>query len=119
MVEAMKSIYRTPEATRAPRGWQSPTLPRDWRQRLERLDVGSYYARHVAKLSKPNATGWAHGICPFHEDRSASLSVHVASAGGWRCFAGCGGGDLIGFHIKRTGLPFADAVRELLRECGS
>jgi len=90
-------------------------LPDNWRERLP--DPAIYYAQHVAKLSKPNALGWAQGQCPFHDDRNASLSVHVIDArGGWRCFASCGGGDLIGFHMRRTGLSFADAVRELIRE---
>lgn len=88
-------------------------LPLDWRDRLP--DPASYYAQHVAKLGKPNALGWAQGQCPFHDDRNASLSVHVSDArGGWRCFASCGGGDLVGFQIKRTGQSFADAVRELI-----
>ena len=91
----------------------STRLPRNWRDRLP--DPGAYYAQHVAKLGKPNALGWAQGQCPFHDDRNASLSVHVSDArGGWRCFASCGGGDLVGFHIKRTGQSFADAVRELI-----
>lgn len=116
VVENMNALY-APEATPTRRGWQSPRLPRDWRERLERADVEAYYRRHVEKLSRPNATGWAQGRCPFHEDRSASLSVHVTDArGGWRCFASCGGGDLIGFHQKVIGKPFADAVRDLLRE---
>ena len=34
--------------------------------------------------------------------------------GGWRCFAGCGGGDLVGFHMRLRGLGFRAAVRELL-----
>lgn len=91
----------------------SDYLPQNWRDRLP--DPASYYAQHVAKLGKPNATGWAQGQCPFHEDRNASLSVHVASVKGqWRCFASCGGGDLVGFHMKRTGLDFKAAVRDLI-----
>jgi DNA primase (bacterial type) len=91
----------------------STHLPANWRERLP--DPASYYAQHVAKLTKSNATGWAQGQCPFHEDRNASLSVHVASVKGqWRCFANCGGGDLVGFHMKLTGLDFKAAVRDLI-----
>ncbi len=90
-----------------------PRLPSNWRDRLP--DPASYYAQHVAKLSRPNAAGWAQGTCPFHEDRNASLSVQVGDArGGWRCFAGCGSGDLVSFHERLTGKPFKDAVRDLL-----
>ena len=51
--------------------------------------------------------------CPFHEDRTASLSVHPV-IGIWKCFAGCGAGDLVSFHMKRTGMVFVAAVRDLL-----
>ena len=88
-------------------------LPQKWRERLP--DPATYYAAHVPKLSRPNATGWAQGTCPLHDDHNASLSVHVTDArGGWRCFAGCGGGDLVGFYMLLRNLAFADAVRELI-----
>lgn len=88
-------------------------IPESWRDRLP--DPASYYTQCIAKLGKPNATGWAQGQCPFHEDRNASLSVHVASVKGqWRCFASCGGGDLVSFHMRRTGLDFKAAVRDLI-----
>ena len=88
-------------------------LPQNWRDRLP--DPATYYSTHFAKLSRPNATGWAQGTCPLHDDHNASLSVQVASErGGWRCFAGCGGGDLVGFHMLLRNLAFADAVRDLI-----
>jgi len=89
-------------------------VPHNWRERLP--DPTTYYASQVTKLGKANANGWAQGVCPFHDDHNASLSVNVSEArGGWRCFASCGGGDLVGFHIKRTGLGFREAVRDLIR----
>lgn len=109
VVDNMRKLYAAKHtATR---------LPADWRERLARLDAATYYAQRVAKLGRPNSAGWAQGRCPFHEDRNDSLSVHVAGAGagGWRCFAGCGSGDLVSFHRRATGLPFLDAVRDLLR----
>ncbi len=90
-------------------------LPVDWRERIARMDAAGYYAQQVAKLGRPNGAGWAQGRCPFHEDRSDSLSVNIGGAGGWRCFAGCGAGDLLSFHGRKTGMAFADAVRDLLR----
>ena len=91
----------------------TPRLPPNWRALLP--DPATYYAIHVAKLSRPNATGWAQGACPLHEDHNASLSVHVTGEhGGWKCFAGCGGGDLVGFHILLRGLDFSTAVRALI-----
>lgn len=88
-------------------------LPRDWRERLPTPAV--YFARHVCKLGSPNAEGWAQGVCPFHADDHPSLSVRVLPDGGhWRCFAGCGHGDMLSFHMKMTGLPFNKAVCDLL-----
>lgn len=90
---------------------RSARLPEDWRSRLP--DPAAYYSRHVERLSAPNASGWAQGRCPFHDDHDASLSVQLAS-GGWKCFAGCGSGDLLSFHERLTGRPFKEAVRDLL-----
>lgn len=92
----------------------SSRLQANWRDRLP--DPAHYYAQHVARLSKANAAGWAQGACPFHDDRNASLSVNlVGERGVWRCFAGCGGGDLVGFHMHLSGKVFQEAVRDLLR----
>ena len=87
--------------------------PPDWRDRLPNPAI--YYAKHVQKLGRPNAGGWAQGICPFHDDHEKSVSVCVAGGhGGWRCFAECGGGDLIDFHRRLRGLSFQAAVRDLI-----
>lgn len=103
-MDACRQLYGAkPRATR---------LPDNWRDRLP--DPIDYYAQHVTKLGRTNATGWAQGTCPFHEDRNASLSVSTTSKGQWRCFAGCGGGDLVGFHMRLRGLDFKAAVRDLL-----
>lgn len=89
-------------------------IPANWRERLP--DPATYYRAMVAKLSRTNGTGWAQGVCPLHEDHNASLSVQmVETRGGWRCFAGCGGGDLVSFHMRCAGKTFKEAVRELVR----
>jgi len=89
-------------------------LPENWRNRLP--SPADYYAKNVEHLSRSTANGFAQGRCPFHDDGHSSLSVNVTDArGGWRCFAGCGGGDLVAFHMKRTGQDFRDAVASLLR----
>ena len=92
----------------------SRRLPCDWRDHLPA--PAAYYKSRVQGLGRPNAAGWAQGLCPFHWDRQASLSVHLTSPrGGWRCFAGCGEGDLVAFQMALTGRPFKEAVRDLLR----
>lgn len=86
----------------------------DWRDRLPRPLV--YYSGCIIKLGRPNGAGWAQGRCPFHDDGNASLSVHVLKEGGrWRCFAGCGQGDLVSFHQRRTGMSFREALADLMR----
>ena len=92
---------------------RTPRAPDNWRDRLP--DPAGYYADKVAKLGKRNGEGWAQGRCPFHDDRDASLSVNLAgSRGCWKCFAGCGAGDMVAFHMRLRSLPFAEAVRELV-----
>ncbi len=86
-------------------------LPDDWRDRLS--DPDHYYRRYVAKLGRAHGNGWAQGRCPFHDDRNASLSVNLEH-GGWKCFAGCGAGGMVAFHMRLTGLAFKEAARELL-----
>ena len=52
------------------------------------------------------------GICPFHDEKSPSLSVSPAR-GLWHCF-GCGsGGDVIRFIERIEHLDFSDAVERL------
>ena len=103
-VAALSALYGSAKPAR---------IPANWRDRLP--DPATYYSQHVAKLGHPNASGYAQGVCPFHDDHNKSLSVCITgSHGGWRCFASCGGGDLVGFHQRRTGLDFKAAVRHLI-----
>jgi DNA primase len=92
---------------------QAPRLPRNWRTRLP--DPETYYRARVAKLGARHGNGWAQGRCPFHEDRNASLSVRLdGERGHWRCFTGCGHGDLVSFHMRLIDRPFIEAVRDLV-----
>ena len=57
------------------------------------------------------------GLCPFHDERTASFSVDPG-AKLYHCF-GCGvGGDVIKFVEEKEGLPFADAVEALADRYG-
>lgn len=51
----------------------------------------------------------ATGRCPFHDDRAASFSVDRRK-GVWHCFAGCGGGDVFSYIMKRCDVPFREAL---------
>jgi hypothetical protein len=52
------------------------------------------------------------GLCPFHDDNRFSLSVNL-ERNYWNCFAGCGGGSIIDFWMKKQNCDFKTALREL------
>jgi len=56
---------------------------------------------------------WRSALCPFHGDSRPSLRVRVET-GAFRCMVcGAHGGDVLAFHMQRTGRRFVDAAREL------
>ena len=57
------------------------------------------------------------GLCPFHEEKTASFAVS-REAGLFHCF-GCGvGGDVIGFVVRFDGVSFPEALRRLASRAG-
>lgn len=63
---------------------------------------------------KPAGAGSFSGLCPFHDEKTASFYVRP-SMGLWHCF-GCGrSGDVFGYVQERENLDFPDAV-ELLAD---
>jgi DNA primase len=57
------------------------------------------------------------GLCPFHQEKTPSFYV-VPGKGFYKCF-GCGeSGDVFSFLMKRQGLGFLDAVRQVARRVG-
>lgn len=57
------------------------------------------------------------GLCPFHHEKTPSFYV-VPAKGFYKCF-GCGeSGDAFTFLMKRQGLSFQDAVREIAGKVG-
>lgn len=57
------------------------------------------------------------GLCPFHAEKTPSFSVNPSKQI-FYCF-GCGtGGDAIDFLIKKEGMSFPEAVRDLARRAG-
>jgi hypothetical protein len=99
---------------RGPLASQRLGLPLRWRERIPH--PADYYPGHVTKLGRASGEGWAQGLCPFHDDHDASLSVHLDSTRGlFRCCACDARGDVIAYHMRRTGLDFVAAVRDLVR----
>lgn len=112
-VSGLRALYGKGEATGSQNRSQSLRVPANWRDRLP--DPLAYYGEHVPKLGNRNCTGWAQGRCPFHEDRDASFSVCLDGArGAWKCFAGCGHGDMVSFHMRLRAVTFVEAVRDLV-----
>jgi len=103
-VAALDQLYGTSKPAR---------IPDNWRDRLP--DPAAYYGLRVAKLGQPNGSGYAVGLCPFHDDHNPSFGVKLTSGRGyWCCYSGCGKGDMVEFHQRCTGLDFRAAVRELI-----
>lgn len=76
---------------------------------LERLDFSAFYREAVQSL-RINGKDEAIGLCPFHDDREHP-NLHVNLDNGlWKCWAGCGGGSVFDFVIKRDCLTFPQAV---------
>ena len=75
-------------------------------------DPREFYQREIESL-RVRAGEWAQGRCPFHDDRTPSLSVNFVS-GAYRCF-GCGarGGDVLDFYRQLHGLGFIEAAKAL------
>ena len=53
-------------------------------------------------------------LCCFHHEKTASLSINLQD-GSFNCFSGCGasGGNVLDFHIRKNGLNFVEAVKDL------
>src|SRR3954452_18927706 len=73
--------------------------------------VGDY-----VKLKKSGAQNYS-GICPFHNEKSPSFSVH-ATKQFYHCF-GCGvSGDVFSFVQKIENITFPEAVRAVAQKLG-
>lgn len=80
--------------------------------RRERLpDPADYFESQGLKLRGRGE--WRSALCPFHEDTRPSMRVRVDD-GAFRCL-GCGahGGDVLSFHMQKTGLRFIEAAKDL------
>src|SRR6266480_1119222 len=57
------------------------------------------------------------GLCPFHNERTASFYVFAESQT-WRCFGCNEGGDVFSFVQKQQGLEFREALHYLAEKAG-
>jgi DNA primase len=80
-----------------------------------RNDLAEVVTEHGIELKKRGRT--LFGLCPFHEEKTASFGVS-REAGLFHCF-GCGaGGDVIGFVLRFHQLSFPEALKRLADRAG-
>lgn len=101
---------------RAGHGLSRPTETFGYsRQFLDALRQRADLVAEVELLTRLRPRGRALvGVCPFHADHDPSLSVWP-DEGRWRCWAGCGFGDVIAWTllVQRGALSFRQAVEYL------
>src|SRR5205807_1737226 len=69
------------------------------------------------RLKRVGATGRYTGLCPFHQERTPSFSVHQGRQF-YKCF-GCGaGGDSLKFVMDFEGITFPEALKLLAERNG-
>lgn len=86
----------------------------DW---LAKFNYEDYFVKRIG-LEGLIREGQLTCKCPFHSDGSPSLSVSLSSPGFWKCHAGCGGGNIIQFHARKSSLRMIEAEEELRLICG-
>lgn len=84
------------------------------RDRVDIDRIVDYRTEYRAAVEKPHITGDnLTGLCPFHDDRNNSFSVNLKN-GLWKCHAGCGEGNFIGFWARRYGVDTHEAYKQIL-----
>ena len=73
--------------------------------------VGEY-----VKLRKSGAQNYS-GLCPFHQEKTASFSVHAGNQF-FHCFGCNAGGDVFSFVQKIENITFPEAVRMVAEKLG-
>jgi len=81
-----------------------------------RLDIVDIITENVQlRRSGKNYTGF----CPFHANTRTPAFVVFPETGTWRCFGECNdGGDVFKYVMKRDGLDFPEALREMAQRAG-
>jgi len=88
--------------------------PRAIQALKSRLNIADVVKRYMAL--KP-AGSRLMGLCPFHNEKTASFSVNP-DKGVFYCFGCQASGDVIDFFCKVNGLDFREGLEQLAREAG-
>lgn len=80
-------------------------------------DIVQVIGEHGVRLKKLGGSGRYVGICPFHQEKTPSFSVH-ATHQFYKCF-GCGaGGDVFKFLMEVERISFFEALKVLAERNG-
>jgi len=67
-----------------------------------KIDYLSFYSAFVKDIEEVDENQFT-GLCPLHDDNNPSFGFNTIT-GQWKCYAGCGGGNIFTFVTKKTGL---------------
>jgi DNA primase len=80
----------------------------------QKLDIIDIIGQHIT-LTKSGRT--FRGLCPFHGEKHPSFYVYPEQQS-WHCFGCNTGGDVFSFIMKKQGIDFSEALRELAQKAG-
>jgi len=85
---------------------------------IDRVREATDLVELISEVTKVKRSGRSFmAVCPFHEEKTPSMSVDQAR-GLYHCF-GCGkGGDVFSFVQETQGIDFADSLEMLARRAG-
>ena len=79
------------------------------------VDIVSVIGEYV-RLRRSGANRYM-GLCPFHQEKSPSFTVHVVHQF-YKCFSCGAGGDVIKFVMEKEGVSFYEALKSLSERYG-
>jgi DNA primase len=93
-------------------------MPRIAEETLQQVLAATDIVDVVGRVVKLRRAGTNYtGLCPFHQEKTASFNVNPAR-GTYHCF-GCGvGGNAFRFIMEHEGLTFVEAVKRLAEAAG-
>ncbi len=81
------------------------------------IKPADYYSQVIGgSLGRHTGNGWHiwNGLCPFHVDKKPGSFYINRVTGAFKCFScGAGGGDILAFHMQRTGCSFPEAIERV------
>ncbi len=80
----------------------------------QKIDIIDIIGQHIT-LAKSGRT--FRGLCPFHGEKHPSFYVYPEQQS-WHCFGCNTGGDVFSFIMKKQGIDFGEALRELAQKAG-